>query len=107
LKEILEDVKATEQKAREIVEQAEQEAKTIIAAARKEEEVLIQEAKKRGEDERVKIIEKARAEAEAEAEHLKEEYLKSIEQLRQKAAGRIKTAVDLIAERTVKAHGDS
>ena len=107
MKKALDAVKIAEAKARALIEDSEKEARAIIAKAEQDSENHIEEAKGLGELEGKKLVEMARAKAKEQSVRMSEEHQKSVDNLKQQAAGKMHRAVDLIVERIVKAHGDS
>jgi len=107
LKEYLDEIKETEQKAKYIIEEAEKEAKARINRANEEAEEFLLKVRKEAEEKGVLLLKEARGEATKEVERIKRMYDEKIREILNNTRPRIEKASELILEKVVNFYVNS
>lgn len=106
-KEIIKEIKETEQAADERIKAAQQEAKEILISAEQEAARIIKGAEDQANLEGRQKLEAAEKEAKLQADEKRKQNDEMCQELKHKAAEKMEGAVNLVIERIVKMNGNS
>jgi len=102
VKDLIDEIKATEAQANRIVEDAKKARADTIAKAREQARMMLEEARKHGEKMIKEELSKASEEISKRIAEIGEHESGEIEAIRNKSIPRISKAVELVLERIIK-----